>query len=66
MMVEVTRAGKRCVFHAGIDCLCAGLEAEIERLTKILARIHSIAEADPEGNDAREAIAEIAMLSRWI
>lgn len=56
---------KRCAFHDGIDCLCAALETEVERLTKILDRIHDIAENGWEGHDDYEAMREIEMLSRW-
>lgn len=40
------------------------LEADVERLTTILARIHAIAVENPQGNDAREAIDTIEGLSR--
>jgi hypothetical protein len=49
-----------------VDNVKADLTDEIERLTLILARIHAIAVEDVQGNDAREAIDMIEVLSRRV
>jgi hypothetical protein len=39
-VADGVRSGRRCSLHAGIACLCADLEAKVERLEQLLARAY--------------------------
>jgi hypothetical protein len=41
---------RRCVLHAGINCLCAGMEAENQRLRAFVQRIIDM--DVPDGDEA--------------